>query len=115
MGCLAERLQRFGTFALLSNLKDTTPQQLYAKYKSRNAIEVIFDGVKTILKADVSYMQNEETLNGWIFVNHIALQWYYIIYTMFEEHQLLAKYSASHFTTIHKEHRKVLIGDTWVE
>ncbi len=110
-----ERLQRFGTFALLSNLKDATPQQLYAKYKSRNAIEVMFDGVKTILKADVSYMQNEETLNGWMFVNHIALQWYYIIYAMLVEHQLLAKYSVSHFTTLLKEHRKILIGDTWVE
>lgn len=110
-----ERLQRFGTFALLSNLKDTQPQQIYAKYKSRNAIEVMFDGVKTVLKADVSYMQKEETLNGWMFVNHVALQWYYIIYALLVEHELLSKYSVSHFVTELKEHRKVFIGDKWVE
>jgi len=110
-----ERLQRFGTFALLSNLKDAKPHQIYAKYKSRNAIEVMFDGVKTIIKADVSYMQKEETLNGWMFVNHVALQWYYIIYALLVEHQLLSMYSVSHFITQLKEHRKVLIGDKWIE
>jgi len=110
-----DRLPRFGTFALLSNLKDISPPQLYAKYKSRNAIEVMFDGVKTVLKADVSFMQNEDTLNGWMFVNHIALQWYYIIYALLVEHELLSKYSVAHFVTELKEHRKVFLGDNWVE
>jgi hypothetical protein len=39
-------------------------KDVYIKYKSRNAIEVMFDGAKTVLKADKTYMQKEETLNG---------------------------------------------------
>lgn len=109
-----EKLPRFGTFALLSNLKDHNPQQLYAKYKSRNAIEVMFDGVKTILKVDVCFMQKEDTLNDWMFINHIALQWYCILYSLLTENELLSKYSVSHFVTLLKEQRKVFIGDGWV-
>jgi transposase len=110
-----ERLNQFGTFALVSNLKNTTIQEVYAKYKSRNAIEVMFDGVKTILKADKTYMQKEETLNGWMFVNHIALQWYYIIYNLLAEKKLLSKYSVKQFITELAEHRKVKINEKWVE
>jgi len=75
----------------------------------------MFEGVKTILKADVTYMQKEETLNGWMFINHIALQWYYIIYSLLTEKKLLSKYSVKHFITELKEHRNVLINGEWVE
>lgn len=43
-------------------------------YKSRQAIEVLFDSTKNVLEADHTYMQNEQTLKGWMFVNHITLQ-----------------------------------------
>jgi transposase len=110
-----ERLPRFGTFALLTNLPQASAEEVYIKYKSRNAIEVMFDGVKNILQADVMYMQKEETLNGWMFVNHIALQWYYIIYRLLAEKKLLAKYSVRQFITELAEHRKIKIQDEWVE
>jgi transposase len=110
-----EKLARFGTFALLTNLGTHTAEEVYLKYKSRNAIEVMFDGVKNILQADVIYMQKEETLNGWMFVNHIALQWYYIIYNLLGEKKLLAKYSVRQFITELAEHRKIKIKDEWVE
>ena len=110
-----QKLNQFGTFALVSNLKNTEVKEIYVKYKSRNAIEVMFDGVKTILKADKTYMQKEETLNGWMFINHIALQWYYIIYSILAEKKLLSKYSVKQFITELAEHRKVRINDNWVE
>lgn len=110
-----QKQMAFGTFALISNLEDHTPHQTYAKYKSRNAIEVMFDGIKTILKADTTYMQKTETLNGWMFVNHIAIQFYYIIYTMLAEHNLLSKISVKQFITELAEHRQVKINDEWVE
>jgi transposase len=109
------KLQQFGTFAIITNLQDHSLQDIYGKYKSRNSIELMFDGVKTILKADVSYMQKEETLNGWMFVNHIALQWYYLIYNILTEQKLLSKYSVKQFITELKEHRAVLINNDWVE
>jgi transposase len=110
-----KKLPQFGTFALVSNLKNTVLQEVYAKYKSRNSIEVMFDGVKTILKADTTYMQREETLNGWMFINHIALQWYYIIYNLLVEKKLLSKYSVKQFITELAEHRKVNINGEWRE
>jgi transposase len=109
------KLTQFGTFALITNVDEEQLQQIYIKYKSRSAIELMFEGVKTILKADVTYMQKEETLNGWMFINHIALQWYYIIYSLLAEKKLLSKYSVKHFITELKEHRKVLINGEWVE
>lgn len=36
----------------------------------------MFDGMKNVLEADHTYMQNEQTLQGWMFINHITLQWY---------------------------------------
>jgi transposase len=110
-----EKLNKFGTFALVSNLKKTETKEIYIKYKSRNAIEVMFDGVKTILKADKTYMQKEETLNGWMFINHIALQWYYIIYSILVEKKLLSTYSVRQFITELSEHRMVKINEKWVE
>jgi transposase len=109
------KLSQFGTFALITNIAEQQLQQVYIKYKSRNAIELMFEGIKTILKADVTYMQKEETLNGWMFINHIALQWYYIIYSLLTEQKLLSKYSVRHFITELKEHRKVLINGQWIE
>ena len=109
------KLSQFGTFALITNLKNQKLNDVYIKYKSRSAIEIMFEGVKSILKADVSYMQKEETLNGWMFVNHIALQWYYIIYNILVENKLLSKYSVKQFINELKEHRAVLINDEWIE
>lgn len=40
----------------------------------------MFDSMKNVLEADKSYMQDEETLQGWLFINHIALQLYQELY-----------------------------------
>jgi len=44
------------------------------------AIEVMFDGMKNVMEADHTSMQDEQTLYGWIFVNHLTLQWYQHLY-----------------------------------
>ncbi len=83
-----QKMERFGTIALLSNAANQDPQHIYTSYKSRNQIEVMFDGIKNILHADRTYMQNEDALQGWMFVNHIALQWYYQIYNLLKKQNL---------------------------
>jgi transposase len=65
----------FGTIALLTRLKNKKAEDIYQTYKSRMSIEVMFDGMKNVLDADHTYMQDQETLQGWMFVNHITLQW----------------------------------------
>ena len=86
----------FGTIALLTNLK-MTEQDAYQTYKSRMAIETMFDGMKNILEADHTYMQNEQTLQGWMFVNHITLQWYQHLYIELKEKKLLKQISVNDY------------------
>lgn len=107
------RLDVFGTIAILTNAPNQTASQLYITYKSRNSIEVMFDGYKNIIKADKTYMQNEDALEGYLFVSHIALQWYYIIYNMLKEHDLTSKYSVTDFASHLKEMKQVKINDSW--
>ncbi|MFN7095385.1 MAG: transposase, partial [Burkholderiales bacterium] len=54
-----------GTLTLISNVKDKTAEEFYIAYKSRMAIETMFDGMKNVLEADRTYMQDEDALQGW--------------------------------------------------
>jgi hypothetical protein len=74
-----DRKDRFGTIAILTNLT-TTSIDTYQTYKGRMAIEVMFDGMKNIMDADHTYMQDSQRLEGWMFVNHLVLQWYQHLY-----------------------------------
>jgi len=102
----------FGTIALLTNLA-TTDQDVYQTYKSRMAIEIMFDGMKNILDADHTYMQNEQTLQGWMFVNHITLQWYQHLYIELKTKNLLRKISVNDYIQLLTDVKKILINDKW--
>ncbi len=58
---------------MLTNLNRSSARDIFHTYKSRGAIEIMFDGIINVLEADSTYMQNEQTLQGWMFINHIAL------------------------------------------
>ena len=108
------KMQKFGTIALLSNVEGHDAQHIFTSYKSRNHIEVMFDGIKNVLHADRTYMQNEDTLQGWMFVNHIALQWYYIIYGLLKKHKQLKRFSVTDFIKHLYEIKKIKINDQWI-
>lgn len=74
-----EKQKSFGTIAMYTN-EHKKASEIYVDYKSRCAIEGMIDTMKNVLNADKSYLQNEQTLEGWLFVNYIALHWYYSIY-----------------------------------
>jgi len=113
IGNFHQKAERFGTIALLTNIKEAQSDFIYTTYKSRNEVEVMFDGMKNVLNADRTYMQNEDALQGWMFVNHITLQWYYIIYSLLKEKDLLKKYSVRQFIKHLIEIKKVRINDSW--
>jgi ABC-type lipoprotein export system ATPase subunit len=73
----------------------------------------MFDLFKNILDSDKSYMQNEETLQGWIFMNHLALLAVYKIYHILQDKQLITKYSIRDFIQHLLEIRAVKINDSW--
>lgn len=76
-----EKQHEFGTMAIISNLSEATDEVLYNQYKSRSAIEQLFDSFKNLLDADRTYMRTDDGLEGWMFINFIALSWYYKIYS----------------------------------
>jgi transposase len=104
-----------GTIALLTNLtEDKSPEQVYVHYKSRAAIEILFDTFKNILSADTTYMRSNESMEAWLFINHLALIFYYRLYKRLIQYKLLKKYSPKdiimHLDTI----KKVKINDNWL-
>ncbi len=104
----------FGTLALLSNLTGVTPQKLYSQYKSRAAIEQLFDSFKNLLDADRSYMRDNQGLEGWMFINYIALCWYYKLYSLLLDADLLAKFSVFDLLTMLSKISKIKIQNSWV-
>lgn len=107
-----EKQHSFGTITLLHNVNKTS-EKIYVDYKSRMQIEGMIDILKNIVEADKSYMQNEQALEAWMFINYIALHWYYKIYQLLATHNLNKKYSPMDFILFLKEIRKVKINRKW--
>ncbi len=108
-----EKQIHFGTLALIRNNNEKTAEEIYAQYKSRTNVETMFDALKNVLEADKTYMQNDKAMEGWMFVNHIALQCYYLIYQQLLEHKMLKKYSVTDFLKFTHRIKKVKINDSW--
>lgn len=108
-----ERKDRFGTIGIIANVEGKTPNEIYLHYKSRMAIEELFDSMKNVLETDNTYMQNEDALQGLMFVNHLALQFYQQIYLFLKDNKLNSKYSVKDFIMYLKQVRKVRINGQW--
>lgn len=102
----------FGTIALMNNL-EKHPKDVFADYKSRGQVEGMIDILKNIIDADRSYMQNENALEAWMFINYIALHWYFRIYQILVKHELNKKYAPMDFIGFLREIKKVKINDQW--
>jgi len=59
-------------------------------------------------------MQNQTTLEGWTFINHLCIQWYYLIYNQLKEKKLLSKYAVKDLILHLKEIKKVRIQNNWI-
>jgi len=108
-----QKKDSFGTLVLLTNLKKQTGEEIYQTYKSRMSIEVMFDGMKNVLDADHTYMQDEQTLQGWMFVNHITLQWYQHLYIDLKTNGYLKKYSVNDYIQLLTDMKKIKINNAW--
>jgi transposase len=63
---------RFGTISLITNT-GLSAEETYKMYKERQSIEVAFDTLKNTLCADKTWMQNEKSLKGYLFISFLAL------------------------------------------
>ncbi len=110
-----KKKKRFGTLALLTNQSRKSGEQIYKIYKTRNQIEMMYDGLKTVLEADRTYMQNEETLQGWMFTNHIALLVHHKLYRLLLGAEKLKKHSVKSVIDQLTLIRKAKINSQWVD
>ena len=102
----------FGTIAVINNTGKSA-KETYVNYKTRGQVETMIDTLKNIVEADRTYMQNEQALQSWMFVNLIALKWYYQILNLLKKHELNNKYSPADLLMFLTEVKMVKINDTW--
>ena len=84
--------KHFGKIYLYSNINEK-PENIYNMYKDRDNIEKSFDILKNIIDSDKSYLRDNDTLNGYMFVNFISLYIYYNILNDLRERGISNKYS----------------------
>lgn len=108
-----KKAHTFGTFSILTNLIGKSPAEIYGLYKSRLEVETAFDVFKNTLEADRSYMQNDQTLEGWMFMNYLALLAYWRILKLLVKKELLSKFAIKDLL-IHLSHiKKIKINGQW--
>ncbi len=108
----ALKAPQFGTLALVVS-KGKDARQAYVDYKSRCEVEQEIDVLKTDLDALTSYMQDNDRLEGWMFVNFIALHIFYMIRRKIVEARLTDKLSTREAIRILCRQRIVRLDDKW--
>ena len=103
----------FGTFSILTNLSEKTPLEIYEIYKSRMEVETAFDAFKNTLQTDRTYMQNDQSLEGWMFINYLSLLTYWRVLKLLVSKELLSKVSIKDLF-IHLSYiKKIRINGEW--
>lgn len=109
---LFDRQYKFGTIILITN-KYEKAKDAYEIYKTRLEIEEMFDSLKNYMEADNSYMQKDISLEGWGFINHIAMILLYTIYEKLRKSDMLERYSAKDLIEYVKVIQQLKINGKW--
>ena len=104
--------ERMGTISVITNLK-VSGEIVYGMLKSRADIEQSYDTFKNTIHADHTYMRDDNQLQGWMFINFIALMLHYRIYGLLRSKGLLEKYSPQDVIEHLARVFMLKIGDEW--
>lgn len=105
---------RFGTLALMTNVEERDGSKVYGMYKSRHAIEQMYDVFKNVLDGDRMYVRNRESLEGWMFVHYLAMLMWYRIERKLKEKRKEEKYSPRDTIEMLSRIQKLKVGEQWV-
>lgn len=109
-----QKQYKFGTIAFNTNIEQQhTAESIYSTYKRRNQIEVMIDVFKNLLNADKTYMQDDEAIEGWMFINFVVMHWYYKILHQLQTQKLNSKYSPKDIIQFLVDIKKVKINGLW--
>lgn len=112
METYAMKAPRFGTIALMVS-GQTDAKATFDDYKTRCEVEQEIDVLKTDLDALTSYMQDNDRLEGWMFINFIALHIFYMLRRQIVESNLSDKFSTREAIRVLCRQRIVRLDDKW--
>jgi transposase len=104
---------RMGTIAVITDL-DKSGERIYNLLKSRVEIEIMFDAFKNVLNADRTYMRDDYQMEGWMFINFIALVFYYRLYKILADNSLLKRYTPNDALIHLSQIYKLKIQNEWI-
>ena len=101
------KIKSMGTLAIMHNT-ELDSNGVYIEYKNRGEIEQFFDHLKNTIDASCSHMQREQSLNGWMFINHLSMTVIYKLYEILKSTPLNKKQMLNHKYSINDtiEHLK---------
>ena len=105
---------RMGTIAVITDLQTDDGDEVYSFLKQRVNIEQLYDTFKNTLEADRSYMRDDYQLEGWMFINFIAILLYYKLYNLLVDKDALSKYSIKDVLLHLERIQKLRISDKWI-
>jgi len=103
---------RFGTIGVVTSL-GVSACEVFEILKSRVDIEQMYDSFKNVLCADRMFVRDDFQVEGWMFVNFVALLFYYQLRNVLVEHKLLARFSVLDVLVHLSRIYKIKIGDNW--
>ncbi|MBR6022495.1 MAG: transposase [Kiritimatiellae bacterium] len=103
-----------GTFCLKTTLLEEGAETVYRAYKSREEIEQLFDTYKDELDFATTGMHGDDTLEGCLFLNHLALLVAYKVHERLRKTGGLGRYAAVKMLGNYLwDVRKSNAGGTW--
>ncbi len=103
---------RMGKIAVMTDLK-VSGEVIYDMLKTRVDIEQAYDTLKNTIHADRTYVRDDYQMQGWMFVNFIALMLHYRIYNILRKRDLLKHYSPKDIIEHLERISRLKIGDEW--
>lgn len=102
-----------GVLVIKTNRLDLNCAQVYALYKIRQEIEQSFKCYDDTLDLEASCMRNPEAFEGWLFINHLAMQMLFGVLDHVAQIDLTSKYSFRDITRALKGIRANKISGEW--
>ena len=103
---------RRGKISVVTDLK-VSGEVVYDMLKTRVDIEQAYDTLKNTIHADRTYVRDDHQLQGWMFVNFIALMLHYRIYNLLRKREMLRHYSPRDVIEHLERISRLKIGDEW--
>ena len=91
-GTLKENMIVSGDILIVSNM-DVDASEIFMLYKKRDGVENLFDVYKTTLNADRTYLRDDASIFGHVFVSFLSLYGYCTIHQLIKKAGLDSKFS----------------------